>query len=318
MKVIITGGAGFIGYHLCKRLLTEGNTVIVLDNLSSGSMKNITELNEFANQIGCSKDFYFKKQDVQDKIFLPKVDQIYHLACQASPPRYQKDPIDTIKTGVIGVMNVLELAVLNNAKFLFTSTSEVYGDPEFSPQSETYWGNVNPIGIRSCYDESKRMGETLVTEYRKKYHLDAKIVRIFNTYGPNMDIDDGRVVTNFIKCVLEQKPIEIYGDGTQTRSFCYVDDMIDGLVAMMNSSESGPINLGQPQAEVSINKLADVLEQMLDKSLEKVYKPLPLDDPKQRRPNINLAVEKLQWTPTVSLETGLEKTYKHFLSSHLN
>ena len=312
--VLVTGGAGFIGYHLCKKLLTEGNTVIVLDNLSSGSMKNVNELCEFANHIGCSKDFYFKKQDVQDKIFLPKVDQIYHLACQASPPRYQKDPIDTIKTGVLGMINVLDLAVLNKAKLLFTSTSEVYGDPECSPQEEKYWGNVNPIGIRSCYDESKRIGETLVVEYRKNHNLDTKIVRIFNTYGPNMDIDDGRVVTNFIKCVIDQKPIQIYGDGTQTRSFCYVDDMIEGLLAMMKSDESGPINLGQPEAEVSINKLGQVLEKMLDKSLEKVYKPLPLDDPKQRRPNINLALEKLQWTPKISLETGLEKTYRYFLS----
>ena len=307
----MTGGAGFIGYHLCKRLLGLGNIVIALDNLSSGQIKNIEELQSYASEI--DQQFYFKKQDVQNKIFLPKVDYIFHLACQASPPRYQKDPIDTIKTGVVGTINVLDLAVSHKAKILFTSTSEVYGDPEISPQIESYWGNVNPIGIRSCYDESKRIGETLVTEYRKTHGIDAKIVRIFNTYGPHMDIDDGRVVTNFIKCVLEKRPIEIYGDGTQTRSFCYIDDMIDGLVAMMASDETGPVNLGQPEAEVSINKLANVLEGILDIKLDRVYKPLPSDDPKTRRPNIDLAKEKLGWEPKVSLEDGLEKTYDYYI-----
>ena len=311
--VLVTGGAGFIGYHLCKRLLGLGNIVIALDNLSSGQIKNIEELQSYAMEI--DQQFYFKKQDVQNKIFLPKVDYIFHLACQASPPRYQKDPIDTIKTGVVGTINVLDLAVSHKAKILFTSTSEVYGDPEISPQTESYWGNVNPIGIRSCYDESKRIGETLVTEYRKTHGIDAKIVRIFNTYGPHMDIDDGRVVTNFIKCVLEKRPIEIYGDGTQTRSFCYIDDMIDGLVAMMASDETGPVNLGQPEAEVSINKLASTLENMLEKRLDKIYKPLPQDDPKMRRPNIGLAIEKLGWEPKVSLEQGLEKTYNYYFEN---
>lgn len=309
--VLVTGGAGFIGYHLCKRLLGLGNIVIALDNLSSGQMRNIEELQSYAKEIG--QQFYFKRQDVQNKIFLPKVDYIFHLACQASPTRYQKDPIDTIKTGVIGTINVLDLAVHHKAKLLFTSTSEVYGDPDHSPQEESYWGHVNPIGIRSCYDESKRMGETLVTEYRRKHNIDAKIVRIFNTYGPNMDINDGRVVTNFIKCVLEKRPIEIYGDGTQTRSFCYIDDMVDGLITMMSSSEAGPINLGQPLAEVSINKLAEVLETMLGKSVEKTYKPLPADDPKQRRPNIELAKKRLGWLPKTSLQEGLDKTYNYYM-----
>jgi UDP-glucuronate decarboxylase len=310
--VLVTGGAGFIGYHLSKKLLELGNNVIILDNFISGNQENVNKLFKFAKEIGCEKNIYFKKQDVQNKLYIPKVDYIYHLACPASPLVYQTEPVETIKTSIIGTINVLDLAVTNNAKVLFTSTSEIYGDPKYSPQSENYRGNVNCVGPRSCYDEGKRLAETLMFEYQKKYNLDCKIVRIFNTYGPNMNINDGRVITNFINCILQNKPLQIYGDGNQTRSFCYIDDIVEGILEMMNSKEKGPINLGNPDLELTINLLAETFENIIGEKITKEYVNLPEDDPKQRRPDINLAINKLNWTPKVSLIDGLKTTYEYF------
>lgn len=308
MIILITGGCGFIGSNLCKKLLDEGNTVICVDNNYSS---NVTNISQFMD----NENFTFINHDIIDKLEIESnIHQIYHLACPASPPIYQKDPIYTIKTGVFGTYNMLELAREKKATLLFTSTSEVYGDPTVHPQDETYWGNVNPIGIRSCYDESKRIGETMVMEYRIKFNLNTKIVRIFNTYGPNMDKNDGRVVSNFINQYLNNQDITIYGDGSQTRSFCYVSDTVNGLVKLMNREYSvkGPINIGNPN-EITINELTKKIKKLLPSSKSNIkYLDLPCDDPLQRKPDITKAKEILEWYPTVSLEEGLIKTIFYF------
>lgn len=303
-KILITGGAGFIGSNLCKRLLKEGNEIFCLDNLSTGSKNNIKNLISDPN-------FTFIEHDIVDSIDL-EVDEIYNLACPASPPHYQEDPIKTTKTSVIGAINLLELTKKYNAKFLQASTSEVYGDPQIHPQVETYWGNVNPIGIRSCYDEGKRCAETLIMDYHRQYKIDTKIVRIFNTYGPNMDKNDGRVVSNFINQALENKELTIYGDGNQTRSFCYVTDLIDGLIKMMSTQNLvGPINLGNPD-ERSVLEFAQLVLKITNSNSKITYKPLPSDDPVRRKPDISLAKEKLNWEPQISIEEGLSKTIEYF------
>ena len=308
MIILITGGCGFIGSNLCKKLLDEGNTVICVDNNYSS---NVTNISQFMD----NENFTFIKHDIINKLVIESnIHQIYHLACPASPPIYQKDPIYTIKTGVFGTYNMLELAREKKATLLFTSTSEVYGDPTVHPQDETYWGNVNPIGIRSCYDESKRIGETMVMEYRIKFNLNTKIVRIFNTYGPNMDKNDGRVVSNFINQYLNNQDITIYGDGSQTRSFCYVSDTVDGIVKLMNSEYNvkGPINIGNPN-EITINELTKKIKKFLPSSKSNIkYLDLPCDDSLQRKPDITKAKEILEWYPNVSLEEGLIKTILYF------
>ena len=301
-KVLVTGGSGFLGSHLCEKLLSMEHQVIALDNLLTSEITNIQHLLPH-------KNFTFIKHDIINPIDL-EVDWIFNLACPASPPLYQKDPVHTMKTNVIGAINMLELAKKNNARILQASTSEVYGNPLEHPQTETYWGNVNPIGIRSCYDEGKRAAETLFFDYYRQYNIDIKVIRIFNTYGPRMNKYDGRVVSNFINNALENKPLEIYGDGTQTRSFCYVDDLIDGIIAMMESPKNitGPINLGNPN-EITILELAKaVIEITQSKSLV-IFKKLPQDDPTKRKPDISLAKELLGWEPKVGLEDGL----KHYV-----
>ena len=303
MKILITGGSGFIGSHLCKRLVDEGNYVICLDNNFTGSMENIKPL------LG-NPNFEFIRHDIVLPIYL-EVDQIYHLACPASPRAYQYNPIKTIKTNVFGTINALGIAKRTKSRILLTSTSEIYGDPKISPQSEEYWGNVNPIGIRSCYDEGKRIAETLMMEYHRNNNVDIRIARIFNTYGPNMDKNDGRVVSNFIMQCLENKDITIYGDGSQTRSFCYVDDTVDGLIKLMNGTSIGPINIGNPN-EMQIKELAEKLITMIDTKSIIIYKELPSDDPMQRRPNIDKARELLKWEPKIDLNEGLLKTINYF------
>jgi len=305
-KILVTGGAGFIGSHLCKRLLDEGNEVICLDNLFTGSKKNIINLLK-------NKNFEFIRHDVTQPILL-EVDQIYHLACPASPIYYQYNPIKTIKTNVLGTLNMLGLAKRVKARILQASTSEVYGDPVEHPQKETYWGNVNPIGIRSCYDEGKRVAETLCMDYHRQSGLDIRIIRIFNTYGPNMHPKDGRVVSNFIMQALQNKNITIYGKGKQTRSFQYVDDLVEGMIKMMNNNQKfiGPVNIGNP-GEFTIKELAKMVLKYIPESKSKlIYKPLPSDDPKQRRPDISIAKNKLGWTPKIKLEDGLKKTIEYF------
>lgn len=312
MNILVTGGCGFIGSNLCKYLLDQGHNVLCVDNLSSGFEENVEDLT------GNSGNFYFKNIDVErimepefclgyiNDIFKKKLDQIYHLACPASPKFYQQDPIKTISTCINGTKNVLELARYYNSTILLTSTSEVYGEPLEHPQTEEYRGNVNSLGIRACYDEGKRLAETLMMEYNRMYNVDVKIVRIFNTYGPNMSMDDGRVVTNFISQALNNKDITIYGDGLQTRSLCYVSDMVKGLVLMMNSKEIGPINLGNP-VEISMNELAKkILGITLGKSVL-VYCKLPQDDPTRRCPDITKARTLLNWEPSVSLCDGISQ-----------
>ena len=305
-NILVTGGAGFIGSHLCKSLLDLGHKVICLDNLFTGSINNILNLRDNIN-------FEFVNHDITEPYYRDNIDEIYNLACPASPIQYQYNPIKTVKTCTIGVINMLGLAKKNNAKILQASTSEVYGDPEVHPQNESYNGNVNPIGPRSCYDEGKRCSETLFLDYHREHEIKIKIVRIFNTYGPNMAIDDGRVVSNFIIQALNGKKITINGDGNQTRSFQYIDDLINGMIKMMETKNDfvGPINLGNPD-EISINKLAlTVLN--LTKSQSKIsYKKLPKDDPKRRNPDINRAKNILDWKPTISLDEGLEKTINFF------
>ncbi len=305
MRILVTGGAGFIGSHLCDRLLNEGNFVICLDNFFTGSEDNIYP---FLN----NGNFELVRRDVTED-FYAEVDQIYNLACPASPPHYQHNAIKTIKTAVLGMINMLELAKRCNAAILQASTSEVYGNPEVHPQTENYWGNVNPIGIRSCYDEGKRCAETLVMDYHRQYSVNTRIVRIFNTYGPNMAENDGRVVSNFIIQALKGEDITIYGGGSQTRSFCYVSDLVDGLIRMMNNSQkfSGPVNLGNP-SERSIQELAELIINLTNSSSKIVYKPLPADDPVRRRPDISLAEKELNWKLEVDLETGLKKTIQYF------
>ena len=305
MRNLVTGGAGFIGSHLCRSLLEQGEEVFCLDNLSSGQLRNVESLTSFAN-------FKFIKADVVEPIEL-EVDRIYNLACPASPPFYQADPIQTSKTSVLGAINVLELARRTGARVLQASTSEVYGDPLEHPQSETYWGNVNPIGIRSCYDEGKRMAESLFFDYHRQYDVDTKVIRIFNTYGPNMRQDDGRVVSNFITQALHNRPITIYGDGSQTRSFCYVDDLVAGISAAMNcpADLTGPFNLGNPN-EFSVLELAQLITSQIKSNSELKFVELPSDDPKQRRPDIHLATHLLGWEPNTMLADGISITVGYF------
>ncbi len=302
-RILVTGGAGFVGSNLCEKLLNDGNYVICLDNFFTGSKANVEN---FAN----NPNFELVNHDVTDE-YLNDVDQIYNLACPASPPHYQYDPIKTMKTSVLGIINMLELAKKCNATILQASTSEVYGNPNVHPQLESYWGNVNPIGIRSCYDEGKRCAETLMMDYHRQLGIDTKIVRIFNTYGPNMAQNDGRVVSNFILQALRNEDITIYGDGSQTRSFCYVDDLVEGLIKMMNSKLTGPVNLGNP-SERTVLDFAKLIIKMTNSNSKIVNKPLPSDDPIKRRPDISLAKRELDWQPTVDIADGLNKTIEYF------
>jgi UDP-glucuronate decarboxylase len=304
-KILVTGGAGFIGSHLCKKLLEQGNEVICLDNFFTGNKDNILNLLD-------NKRFELLRHDITFPLYL-EVDEIYNLACPASPIHYQFDPVQTTKVSVHGAINMLGLAKRTKAKILQASTSEVYGDPKIHPQVESYWGNVNPIGPRSCYDEGKRCAETLFFDYWRQHKLDIRVVRIFNTYGPNMHLDDGRVVSNFIVQALQDKDITIYGDGSQTRSFCYVDDLIRGMIKMMENDKGflGPVNLGNPQ-EFSIKELAEKIIKVTESKSKLVYKSLPEDDPKQRQPDISLAKKELDWEPKISLEEGLKRTIDYF------
>ena len=307
MKILVTGGAGFIGSHLCKRLLEEGNEVVCLDNFFTGRRKNIEAFES-------DPKFSVVEHDVVDPIVLDDVEQIYNLACPASPVHYQFDPTHTTKTSMLGALNVLELAKATGARVFQASTSEVYGDPDVHPQPESYWGKVNPIGIRSCYDEGKRVAETLFFDHHRQYGVDIRVIRIFNTYGPNMNPEDGRVVSNFIVQALNNEDITIYGDGSQTRSFQYVEDLVEGMVRMMNNTQGfvGPVNLGNPN-EFTIKQLAEKVLEMLPESTSKIiYKDLPQDDPRQRQPDITVAKKELEWEPTIQLEAGLQKTISYF------
>ena len=307
-RILISGGAGFIGSHLCTRLVNEGNYVICLDNFFTGSKENIKHLIGLPN-------FRLVEHDVIIPYFEENIDEIYNLACPASPIHYQYDAIQTIKTSVIGAMNMLGLAKRTNAKILQASTSEIYGDPAVHPQPEWYWGNVNPIGIRSCYDEGKRCAETLFMDYHRQNKIKIKIIRIFNTYGPKMLAHDGRVVSNFIVQGLQNKDITIYGDGKQTRSFQYVDDLIEGMVRMMKTEDDfiGPVNIGNP-SEFTILELAEKIISLTNSKSKIIFKPLPGDDPKQRQPDIALAKEKLDWKPLINLNDGLLKMIEYFKS----
>ena len=304
MRCLVTGGAGFLGSHLCERLLNDGHEVICLDNYFTGRMANVAHLRD-------NRCFELIRHDVTEPILL-EVDRIFNLACPASPIHYQFNPVKTIKTSVMGAINMLGMAKRVHARILQASTSEVYGDPAVHPQTEDYWGNVNPIGIRSCYDEGKRVAETLFMDYHRQNNVDIRIVRIFNTYGPRMLMNDGRVVSNFIVQALKGDDITIYGDGSQTRSFCYVDDLIEGFVRMMNQDKIiGPVNIGNPGEFTMLELAKEVLDLTGSKS-KIVYKPLPGDDPKMRRPNIELAKSALGWEPTIPLRQGLEKTIVYF------
>ncbi|GGK12051.1 SDR family oxidoreductase [Parabacteroides faecis] len=306
-QILVTGGAGFIGSHLCERLLKDGNNVICMDNYFTGRKQNVVHLLD-------NPYFEMVRHDVTFPYYV-EVDEIYNLACPASPIHYQFDPVSTTKTSVIGAINMLGLAKRTKARILQASTSEVYGDPVVHPQEESYWGNVNPIGLRSCYDEGKRCAETLFMDYHRQNKVDIKIIRIFNTYGPRMRPDDGRVVSNFIMQALKGEDITIYGDGMQTRSFQYVDDLIEGMVRMMASENfTGPVNLGNP-GEFTMIELAEIILKMTNSKSKIIFTPLPSDDPKQRKPNITLAKEKLNgWEPKVRLEEGLIETIKYFKS----
>ena len=304
MKILVTGGTGFIGNHLCRKLLNNGHYVICLDNNFTGAMSNIQDMMNNPN-------FEFIRHDITQSILL-EVDQIYHLACPASPKAYQYNAIKTIKTNILGTLNALGIAKRVKARILITSTSEVYGDPKISPQVEEYWGNVNPIGIRSCYDEGKRVAETLMIEYYRNHKTEIRIARIFNTYGPKMDKNDGRVVSNFINQCLNNEDITIYGDGSQTRSFCYVDDTVEALIKLMNQEETiGPINIGNPY-EMTIKELAIKCLEIIKTKSEIIYHELPSDDPMKRQPNIEKAKKYLDWEPQISLEDGLNKTIEYF------
>ena len=303
MRNLVTGGAGFLGSHLVDKLMESGEEVICLDNYYTGKKNNI--FNWIDNE-----NFELIRHDVTDNINL-EVDKIWHLACPASPVHYQNNPIKTAKTSFLGTINMLGLAKRTGASLLLASTSEVYGDPEVHPQSEEYRGSVNPIGIRSCYDEGKRIAETLCFDYQRMHDVDIKVMRIFNTYGPRMLPNDGRVVSNFICQAIKGEQLTIYGDGLQTRSFCYVDDLISGMMKLMYSKEAGPINIGNPN-EFTIKELADLVINKIDSNLKIIHKPLPQDDPLQRRPVIDLARNKLNWEPTVEINEGLDRTIKYF------
>jgi UDP-glucuronate decarboxylase len=305
LQILVTGGAGFLGSHLCERLVAEGHDVICLDNFFTGSKTNVAHLLSKTN-------FELMRHDVTFPLYV-EVDQIYNLACPASPVHYQHDPVQTTKTSVHGAINMLGLAKRTGARIFQASTSEVYGDPEVHPQPESYWGKVNPIGIRSCYDEGKRCAETLFFDYHRQHNLDIKVARIFNTYGPRMHPNDGRVVSNFIVQALKGENITIYGDGQQTRSFCYVDDLIEGFVRLMSTEPgiTGPINLGNP-GEFTMLELAEKVLKLVGGKSKLTHLPLPADDPKQRQPEISLAKEKLGWEPKVSLEDGLKETVDYF------
>ena len=304
-KILVTGAAGFLGSNLIDQLIVDGNEVIGIDNLSTGSYAKIRHLKDHPN-------FTFYNRDVKDP-YQMDVDQIYNLACPASPIRYQEDPIDTIMTCFDGMVSALACGTACNATILQASTSEIYGDPAMHPQLETYWGNVNPIGVRSCYDEGKRIAETLCFDYQRSYGTDIRVARIFNTYGPRMEHDDGRVVSNFVNQAIKGEPITIYGDGSQSRSFCYVDDMVAGLIALMNSDYSAtPVNLGNPE-EFTMHELANYVLDLTGSKSQLVQLPLPQDDPKQRQPNINLAKQELGWESSVELVDGLATTIEYFL-----
>jgi UDP-glucuronate decarboxylase len=306
MKIAVTGGAGFIGSHLCKRLLEKKNEVVCIDNYFTGNKENILDLLD-------DKRFELIRHDITFPIYL-EVDQIYNLACPASPVHYQFDPVQTTKVSVHGAINMLGLAKRTKARILQASTSEVYGDPEVHPQTESYWGKVNPIGPRSCYDEGKRCAETLFFDYYRQNQVDIRVVRIFNTYGPNMHPKDGRVISNFIMQTLKNEDITLFGRGDQTRSFQYVDDLLDGMIKMMNNENGfvGPVNIGNPK-EITIKELAEIIHRLIPESKSNlVYRDLPQDDPKQRQPDISLAKKKLGWEPTIELEEGLKKTIKYF------
>jgi len=306
-RILITGGAGFLGSHLCERLLAEGHDVLCVDNFYTSTRQNITHLLNHPN-------FELMRHDITFPLYV-EVDQIYNMACPASPIHYQRDPVQTTKTNVHGAINMLGLAKRTDARILQASTSEVYGDPEEHPQTEHYWGNVNPIGVRSCYDEGKRCAETLFFDYRRQHKTRIKVARIFNTYGPKMLPDDGRVVSNFIMQALKGSNITIYGDGNQSRSFCYVDDLVDGLIKLMNSKEqlTGPINLGNP-GEFTIKELAEKIVKMTNSTSKIIYNPLPEDDPTQRKPDIAQAKAKLGWDPKITLDEGLKPTIDYFES----
>jgi len=304
-SILVTGGAGFLGSHLCRRLLDDDNNVICVDNLFTGSKENIYSLMD-------NPRFEFMRHDVTFPLYV-EIDEIYNLACPASPIHYQKYPVQTTKTSIHGAINMLGLSKRVNAKILQASTSEVYGDPQVHPQTEDYWGHVNPIGIRSCYDESKRCAETLFFDYHRQHKLQIKVARIFNTYGPNMHPSDGRVVSNFIMQALQNLPITIYGDGSQTRSFSYVDDTIDALLSLMKTPDefTGPVNIGNPD-EFTVKELAEIIIDLTGSKSQLEYKPLPFDDPVQRQPDISLAIEKLNWEPTTKLLDGLRNTIRYF------
>ena len=306
-KILIAGGAGFIGSHICEKLVLQGNKVFCVDNLLTGKKDNIKHLLN-------TKNFKFIKKDINQKIFL-NVDEIYNLACPASPPKYQKNPVETVKASVLGSINLLELAKKVNAKILQASTSEIYGNPKEHPQKETYNGNVNPIGIRSCYDEGKRCAETLFFDYHRQKKVKIKVARIFNTYGPKMDFFDGRVISNFIVQCIKNKNLTIHGKGKQTRSFCYIDDMVDALIKFMNlkSNFTGPLNLGNPY-EINIFKIAKKIKKLTNSKSKIIFLNLPVDDPIKRKPDISLAKKKLKWKPKISLEIGIKKTIKYFKS----
>jgi UDP-glucuronate decarboxylase len=304
MRILVTGGAGFIGSHLCERLLGEGHDVICLDNFFTGRRENIFPLLD-------DPRFELVRHDVIEPILL-EVDQIYNLACPASPIHYQYNPVKTVKTNVMGTINMLGLAKRVRARILQASTSEVYGDPLVHPQTEAYWGNVNPIGLRSCYDEGKRLAETLMMDYHRQNHVDTRIARIFNTYGPRMLENDGRVVSNFVVQALRGESLTLYGEGNQTRSFCYVDDLIEGLIRLMNTEDlHQPVNLGNP-GEFTIKQLAEEVRRICDSKSEFRYLPLPEDDPRQRKPDITTAQKALDWNPTIPLADGLERTVQYF------
>lgn len=304
MRILITGGAGFLGSHLSERLLELNHQIVALDDLSTGSLKNISHLMTFEH-------FSFIKHDVREP-FITDVDAILNFACPASPKHYQLDPVRTIETNFLGIINMLHLARNSGARLLQASTSEIYGDPEVSPQNEQYWGNVNPIGPRSCYDEGKRAAETLCFDYRRQFSVDARVVRIFNTYGPRMEVGDGRVVSNFIVQALQGLPVTIYGDGTQTRSFCFVSDLVEGIISALTTSKMNmPINLGNP-SEFTMLELAEKVIRLTNSRSQIVFEDLPTDDPRQRKPDISLASTVLNWTPKVDLDSGLIRTIEYF------